>query len=982
MRPHRLRCTAFGPFAGTVEVDLDLLGASGLFLLHGETGAGKTTLLDAIGFALYGTVPGERGKAARLRSDHAPGELRTEVCLEVTLAGRRMRITRSPAQDRPRRRGEGTSSEQARVLLEEEVDGAWSTVSTRIQEAAEEILDLVGMSAGQFFQVVLLPQGEFAQFLRAKSEQRGQLLQRLFGTERFGVVEEWLARRRVATSTAVTEGHRELALAAARLAQAAGTQEPERVTEHWVHALVLLAHDEQDRAAGQSATCLQAQQGARGRAAGATELAAAQGRRQSLLVEADRLERDRPRLLAMRVEGEAAARAAEVSGLLDDVKRRAAEHAEAVELRHEARGRLVAIGMTEQAQTEQLTAASHAARERVGRLEGLRPVAVEVGHDEVTALDAEAAVDHASAELAVVVATGAQLPERRAQAASTVAACRAAALRLPETKAELQVLRRSAAEESLADRLVEQATDLRDALLQARERAVCLRDKAADVREARLDAVRFELASMLVDGDPCAVCGATFHPEPSEVRGERVTRDDEDAARAQAEQAQREVEAIVSRLSAVEAETAAVRSRLGEVTGPALVARLVRVASAVSELEVEATGLDAAERVETQLEGDQVALDKRHSELVALVGEQRRRAKEAAGRARTGRGRLADELAGAVDLDAALGVAAATVGVTERVLATEAAAQRCARELADAHDRAAAACARAGFASQDVAAAAVRPTGWREAAERGLRADADARAANAAGLAEPEVQVPLEPAADVAAALATLAGADTALRAADARLSSAATRTSDLADLAPRVLAALTELVPLLTEAATARALADLCGGAGSNQLRMTLSSFVLAARLEEVAAAASVRLLRMTQGRYTLVHTDGTAKGGARSGLGLLARDSWTGHDRETSTLSGGETFLASLALALGLTDVVVAESGGARIEALFVDEGFGTLDEDTLDEVMDVLDGLREGGRVVGVVSHVAELRARIPAQVHVRKTRTGSDVVLIGC
>ena len=242
--------------------------------------------------------------------------------------------------------------------------------------------------------------------------------------------------------------------------------------------------------------------------------------------------------------------------------------------------------------------------------------------------------------------------------------------------------------------------------------------------------------------------------------------------------------------------------------------------------------------------------------------------------------------------------------------------------------------------------------------------------------------MPLEPAADVAAALATLAGADTALRAADARLSSAATRTSDLADLAPRVLAALTELVPLLTEAATARALADLCGGAGSNQLRMTLSSFVLAARLEEVAAAASVRLLRMTQGRYTLVHTDGTAKGGARSGLGLLARDSWTGHDRETSTLSGGETFLASLALALGLTDVVVAESGGARIEALFVDEGFGTLDEDTLDEVMDVLDGLREGGRVVGVVSHVAELRARIPAQVHVRKTRTGSDVVLIGC
>ena len=162
----------------------------------------------------------------------------------------------------------------------------------------------------------------------------------------------------------------------------------------------------------------------------------------------------------------------------------------------------------------------------------------------------------------------------------------------------------------------------------------------------------------------------------------------------------------------------------------------------------------------------------------------------------------------------------------------------------------------------------------------------------------------------------------------------------------------------------------------------MSLTSFVLAARLEEVAAAASERLLRMTQGRYALVHTDTQAKGGARSGLGLLARDAWTGRDRETSTLSGGETFLASLALALGLADVVQAEAGGTRIEALFVDEGFGTLDEQTLDEVMDVLDGLREGGRVVGLVSHVAELRARIPAQVQVGKDRSGSTVRVLGC
>ena len=220
------------------------------------------------------------------------------------------------------------------------------------------------------------------------------------------------------------------------------------------------------------------------------------------------------------------------------------------------------------------------------------------------------------------------------------------------------------------------------------------------------------------------------------------------------------------------------------------------------------------------------------------------------------------------------------------------------------------------------------------------------------------------------------------MRAAGAVEASATGRVQQLERLAPQLQQAQSALAPLEQQARTAKRLADLCGGLGSNALRMTLTSFVLAARLEEVAAAASGRLLRMTQGRYALVHTDGAVKGGARSGLGLLARDTWTGQDRETATLSGGETFLAALALALGLADVVQAESGGTRIEALFVDEGFGTLDEDTLDEVMDVLDGLREGGRLVGLVSHVTELRARIPAQVHVVKTRTGSSLRLLGC
>ena len=226
MRPHRLRVTAFGAFGGTVEVSFDDLASSGLFLLHGETGAGKTTLLDAIGFALYGRVPGERGKARRLRSDHAAPGTPTEVQLEATIGGRRMRITRKPEQERPKLRGAGTTTEQAKVLLEEFTGASWHAVSTRVGEADTEIADLMGMSADQFFQVVLLPQGEFAKFLHADAGDRAKLLQRLFGTDRFHAVEEWLARRRKATADEVREAELGISGLLARVAQAAGVPVP------------------------------------------------------------------------------------------------------------------------------------------------------------------------------------------------------------------------------------------------------------------------------------------------------------------------------------------------------------------------------------------------------------------------------------------------------------------------------------------------------------------------------------------------------------------------------------------------------------------------------------------------------------------------------------------------------------------------------------------------------------------------------------
>lgn len=982
MRPHHLRCTAFGPFAATVDVDLDLLSASGLFLLHGETGAGKTTLLDALGFALYGTVPGERAKAGRLRSDHADQGVRTQVQLEVTLSGRRLRITRSPQQQRAKLRGSGTVVEQARVLLEEQVCGAWRPLSTRVGEADAEIHELVGMSAEQFFQVVLLPQGEFARFLRAGSKARGELLEKLFGTDRFRAVEEWLAHRRLSAFRDVEAAQARVALSAALVAQAAGAAADDAAGSEWADELLAQARRHLSHAQAAAVSRAAVRDDARRRADAAATLDAAQTRRRSLLAEAAELAVQEPAIVALSAECSAAARAASVAGSLEQAARRRAEVERARQGVTAARDLLPGIGLSQDLAAPALRLAAEQAHARCGHLEALRTLATAMAEDETSA--AEALAERAAhAERAEQVGGQlASLPARLRQLSERVLCARAAAVRLPAARAQQVALREAVADEIAAGTLDADLGQLREELLLARESAVGLRDKAAEVREARLDDVRFELASMLVEGDPCAVCGSTSHPDPSQVRGERVTRDDEDAARFSYEAAQRQVEELGVRMAAAQVERDGRRARLARWSGLDLAQALAAAEVEVRALEPLVAGLEAEEAAVRALDEEQSTLEQQRSALEVAIEASTRRALEAGARAARARADLARELRGAVDLDAALSASTALHQAAEQAVAAQADLERAEQEQAAATRDAHRAAVGAGFVDVGQAASACRPGGWRAAAEQTLRAHGDRLAASAAALADADLQVALAPPAPVAAAAAQLREADHALEEATALAATARSRAEALEDLVPRLRAARAELEPAVARAQEVRELADLCNGAGTNQLRMTLSSFVLAARLEEVAAAASVRLLRMTQGRYTLVHSAGTARGGARSGLGLLARDSWTGQDRETSTLSGGETFLASLALALALTDVVTAEAGGARMDALFVDEGFGTLDEDTLDEVMDVLDGLREGGRLVGLVSHVAELRARVPAQVHVRKGRTGSDVVLVGC
>ncbi|MBZ4321963.1 SbcC/MukB-like Walker B domain-containing protein, partial [Streptomyces huiliensis] len=307
------------------------------------------------------------------------------------------------------------------------------------------------------------------------------------------------------------------------------------------------------------------------------------------------------------------------------------------------------------------------------------------------------------------------------------------------------------------------------------------------------------------------------------------------------------------------------------------------------------------------------------------------------------------------------------------------AAEDAATALKEADARLADAAYRAGFATPAQAAAALLGAAELRTAQARLDAWRQEEAAVAAALADEEtVAAAGLPPADPEVADAELAAAVARLRAASDRDAEARRRCDALDRLSAEAAHDVRRLAPLREEYHRIAGLATLAAGTSAdNELKMSLESYVLAARLEQVAAAATVRLHRMSAGRYTLVHSDARGTGRGRSGLGLHVVDAWTGSERDTATLSGGETFFASLALALGLADVVTEEAGGTRLDTLFIDEGFGSLDEQTLDEVLDVLDSLRERDRAVGIVSHVADLRQRVPAQLQVVKERSGSAV-----
>ncbi|OHV34745.1 MULTISPECIES: AAA family ATPase [Pseudofrankia] len=1078
MRPHRLELTAFGAFPGVVELDLDQLGAGGLVLLCGETGGGKTTLLDALGFALYGAVPGLRG-VRDLRSHHAAADAAPRVRLEYSVPAGRFRVTRSPGWDRPKRRGTGTQREHPKATLEKWTGSGWRTEATRNDDVGLEISLHLGMKPEQFFQVVMLPQGRFADFLHADNDAREALLKQLFSVGLFERVEQWLADRAKRATDDYNVARQSLDRVHAKIIEAAGLEghpdddrpkdslpadewrddatpggTDERSGPGWVASLAEAARAGQISAAARRDAAARARELADHQLATTREAARRAEDRTLLRTRLLQLDELAPEISSLAAELDAAGRAGAVSRAVADAAGRADEAGRATRDEAAARAALDAAAVPSLDVTPepagQLRAspdadadglgwlAAHAHTES-GRLEvlALALTTADEAEREVAAADRDALI-HAQAAEVRVTEIETTFPAVRQTAQARVERARQAARIAP----------------ALAER-ADQLADLADAV-RARQAAllaagdtqavaVRARARAAELRQQRFDAITAELAAALADDAPCPVCGSLAHPDPAEVRADHVNKDDERAADEDAsrrEAAARDAQGRVAGLTGqvrtlratllrapealradepaaagADAGAGAVQELLGELRGTLLdeavllagpadgadtaaypaglsagdgpgpaegsAAELAAVARAFAASAADAAttagDLAGAEAELAELARAETAA---HADLATHRSEERQaglRAAAARDRAARALAKVPDPLRDRARLAQRVDAVAAFAGRCEAAREAVLTAARAAGEARRAEAAATAAATEAGFAGPADALAAVRDTTWLADAQARIQAHREERVKVQSRLEAPELAgitddapIPLEQ-HERAAQEARTAHED-----ALAAVATATERSRRLAALVEEYAGAYAELAPRRTTADQLRALAELATGRGGNLHGMPLSSYVLAARLEEVAQAASRRLSVMSGGRYTLVHDAGERRDRRRrAGLGLLVEDAWTGRSRPTATLSGGETFQAALSLALGLADVVSAESGGHAIDALFIDEGFGTLDPDSLDEVMNVLDELRSGGRLVGVVSHVADLRLRIPTQIQVHKGPNGSTV-----
>lgn len=991
MRLHRLEVEGFGPFRSRQTVDFDAFADDGIFLIAGRTGAGKSSILDAVCFGLYGGVPRYDGGEKRLRSDHCEPDDPSEVVVEFSTPTGRFRVTRSPEYLRPAKRGGGMTKQASAVALEVWTDAGWVGRAARAVDVAGELDEILQLSREQFLQVILLAQNRFSEFLLAGSRDRQALLRRLFGTQRFEDVQARFDERRreaeqaLGTRLATVEARvdeAERLVAADGLSGDGDDTEPEapHVSSSIDERLVALrrakarADYRAERRASERIDAEKQSAAADEALAATREEQRAQRERDRARAALERLDSEVPVIEEARAELTAARAAEALRSTIAAAARAHTAFASASRDEQSARAAGEALGLAVDGDLDAWTAErtrESGAWQRARELEEAAP-----------ALDAEvrsavAAVEAATLRIEAADAKRTALPDEIAALTTRRDETRRLADRVDDRQAALAAadVRREAAREAERLRAAESALDLE--LTQATALHAAAQSALSQLRQRRTDGMAGELASTLRQEHPCPVCGSLDHPAPA-THSDPVSLEDIALAEEARDAAAQKERQLASTSSTLRAESAAATARAdgrdieqaeSEYADAAAALSISRAAlEDLTALDIQLGELVArAERLDAEREEDARALAEAREQHALL----RQRSAEAHERIVEARGGFDTVAARLADTESRIAAAHALIqAITERTRRAEA--------LVEAETERDAALAESVFDDVAAAEAALRSMEEQEALDARIARHAVQREKERAVLFDlelrtlPEEPIDLEPAEQASAAAR---GAWTAAVDEAARAAGTAERLGGLIE------SASTEHARTADDAAefeVLQNLADTIAGRGANTRKMTLETFVLAAELEEIVEAANRRLHDMSTGRYQLQHSDALAARGAASGLGIVVSDAFTGQTRPPQSLSGGETFLTSLALALGLAEVVTARAGGIRLDTLFIDEGFGSLDGDTLDVAMRTLDELRQGGRTVGIISHVEAMQEQIPAQLTVRALPNGPSII----
>lgn len=1029
MRILRLTMDAVGPFPGHEVIDFEAFSDAGRFLLSGPTGAGKSTIIDAIVFALYGKVSGGRDSSdSRIRSRYASEQAKTEVELIFSTSSGNYKVRRQPTYERVKKNGKGVTKQNAKAWLFK-LDEQLREVSeplTKTSDVGTEITRIVGLNREQFTQTVVLPQGKFAQFLRSTSKDRQDLLQELFGTAIFEDLQLDLverAREVKKKQEALNANLRANLEVLASLLDEAPQLNQERSLVYapvpkvdcefdpletaWASRFESLTPwlEQNQRCADLEVSAFREQEDKlRSEFASQRDLAARQDRYLALTKEHEQLVAQGPAQVQRLAQVQALQALADLKPWHEQLK----QAQQAV-----AQRQLEQAAALEQLEPDERV---QAVLQRPGDYQSAQALSVQ--------LTAQVAALSPQVELE------AGLAGRRRDLQAKTQAHESASTKLAQGRErENQLPTQIASKQELLEQLNEQAATLPAAQLTQEQAAQALKlakaheQLAKDHQQARklqqlvalelkqasqkhkhmleqwLSQSALNLAQNLVDGAPCPVCGATEHPAPATQGGENISQDQLDQALEEVNEAQEELSQASEKVTKLAAQLEAQPCQLSPV-------------QAREQLEEAKAALAAAKQAGEQARSCKTHITELNAELETLRADNQAAQTRLAGDAKEIQllGEKIESDAASLSCEGFESVAAKAEYLSQLAAGLEQLANaaqeldQCQKRAQQAADSFAAqwAQASASFAdsakpaqaatgpapaesSQDTSAANAQD-GYAQACQAFAGLDLTALKAAAASYEKSLSinQAALDELAGIELTPPPLEQTQAQLEQAQAKTQACQTYASTWQAFAGQVNAQLAKLNKLLARrsqasATDAQLLALASAANGDNHARLTLSAWVLQAHFRQVLVFANERLGVIGAGRYELINVDSEEDTRQqKQGLGLAVVDHLSGTTRSPRTLSGGESFYVSLALALALADVVATQNGGIEMNTLFIDEGFGSLDEGTLAEVMDVLGALHSGGRVVGIVSHVSELKRAIPAAIEVRPLLGGGSTL----